>query len=118
MQAEVSITDRAIKKIDEILAQGTAGMGMRVRVAGGGSSGPVFKLELDREEAGDWVLKKERAKVIVDPKSLVYLSGFEIDYREELTGSGFVFRRSESQEICGCVPLTATFPEEDLPNIW
>lgn len=118
MDTGPTITDRALRKIDEIAAQRGEGKGLRIRVAGGGSSGPVLKLELDREKAGDWVLKKEKAKVIVDPKSFVYLSGIEIDYREELTGSGFVFQRPESQEICGCAPLTACLAEEDLPNIW
>jgi len=69
---------------------------------GGGCSGLQYKLDLDTERAGDRVFEKEGAKVLVDMKSLLYLNGTELDYREGLMESGFVFQNPNVKRSCGC----------------
>ncbi|MBI2209000.1 MAG: iron-sulfur cluster assembly accessory protein, partial [Deltaproteobacteria bacterium] len=87
--AAVSITDRAAKRIKEILAaENRDGQGLRLKVVGGGCSGLQYKVDFDMEKAGDRIFEKEGAKVLVDMKSLLYLTGTELDYKEGLMESG------------------------------
>ena len=103
MAAGVSITDRAAKKINEILtAEKKEGQGLRIKVVGGGCSGLQNKLDFDSPKAGDRIFEKEGAKVIVDLKSLLYLNGTEVDYKETLMQSGFVLQNPNVKKSCGC----------------
>lgn len=103
MAAGVSITDRAAKRIKEILTtENREGQGLRLKVIGGGCSGLQYKLDFDMERAGDRVFEKEGAKVLVDMKSLLYLSGTELDYNEGLMESAFVFQNPNVRRSCGC----------------
>lgn len=101
--AAVSITDRAAKRIKEILAaEKRDGQGLRLKVVGGGCSGLQYKVDFDMEKAGDRIFEKEGAKVLVDMKSLLYLAGTELDYKEGLMESGFVFQNPNVKRACGC----------------
>ncbi|MBI1994279.1 MAG: iron-sulfur cluster assembly accessory protein [Deltaproteobacteria bacterium] len=101
--AAVSITDRAAKRIKEILAaENRDGQGLRLKVVGGGCSGLQYKVDFDMEKAGDRIFEKEGAKVLVDMKSLLYLTGTELDYKEGLMESGFVFQNPNVKRACGC----------------
>lgn len=103
MAAGVSITDQAAKKINEILtAEKKEGQGLRIKVVGGGCSGLQNKLDFDSPKAGDRIFEKEGAKVIVDLKSLLYLNGTEVDYKETLMQSGFVLQNPNVKRSCGC----------------
>ena len=103
MATTVSITERAAEKIKELLpAEKTDGHGLRVKVVGGGCSGLQYKLDFDAERAGDKIFEKDGARVLVDMKSLLYLSGTELDYKEELMQSGFVFQNPNVKRSCGC----------------
>lgn len=103
MAAAVSITDQAAKKIKEILAaENREGEGLRIKVVGGGCSGLQNKLDFDSPKAGDRIFEREGAKVIVDLKSLLYLSGTELDYKESLMQSGFVLQNPNVKKSCGC----------------
>jgi len=101
--AAVSITDRAAKRIKEILAaENRDGQGLRLKVVGGGCSGLQYKVDFDMEKAGDRIFEKEGARVLVDMKSLLYLAGTELDYKEGLMESGFVFQNPNVKRACGC----------------
>ncbi len=101
--AAVSITDRAAERIREIVtAENREGQGLRLKVVGGGCSGLQYKVDFDTEKAGDRVFEKEGAKVLVDMKSLLYLAGTELDYKEGLMESGFVFQNPNVKRACGC----------------
>lgn len=103
MAAGVSITDRAAAKIKEILeSENREGQGLRLKVVGGGCSGLQYKLDFDLPKGGDRVFDKDGAKVLIDMKSLLYLNGTELDYKEELMQSGFVFQNPNVKRACGC----------------
>jgi len=101
--AAVSITDRAAQRIKEILAaENRDGQGLRLKVVGGGCSGLQYKVDFDTAKAGDRIFEKEGARVLVDMKSLLYLAGTELDYKEGLMESGFVFQNPNVKRACGC----------------
>ncbi|MEK6600318.1 MAG: iron-sulfur cluster assembly accessory protein [Candidatus Binatota bacterium] len=103
MAVGVSVTDRAAQRIKELVAaENREGQGLRLKVVGGGCSGLQYKMDLDSERAGDRLFEKDGAKVLVDMKSLLYLSGTELDYREGLMESGFVFQNPNVKRSCGC----------------
>ena len=103
MAVGVSITDRAAQRIKElVVAENREGQGLRLKVVGGGCSGLQYKMDLDSERAGDRVFEKNGAKVLVDMKSLLYISGTELDYKEGLMESGFVFQNPNVKRSCGC----------------
>jgi iron-sulfur cluster assembly protein len=93
MSIGVSITDRAAERIKKLVTvEQKEGYGLRLKVVGGGCSGLQYKLDVDQQKAGDRVFEKEGARVLVDMKSLLYLNGTELDYKEGLMQSGFVFQ--------------------------
>ncbi len=103
MAAGVSITDRAVQRIkDLVAAEKREGQGLRLKIVGGGCSGLQYKMDLDAERAGDRIFEKDGAKVLVDMKSLLYLNGTELDYKEGLMESGFVFQNPNVKRSCGC----------------
>jgi iron-sulfur cluster assembly protein len=103
----IQVTDKAADRIRQILAKqsdppSVAG-GLRLAVQGGGCSGfsYVFKLET-KERPGDRVFGSEGAKVLIDPKSFVYLDGLTLDYKESLIQSGFVIENPNAAKTCSC----------------
>ncbi len=103
MAAGINITDRAAEKIKQLLAaEKREAQGLRLKVVGGGCSGLQNKMDFDAPRAGDKVFEKDEAKVLVDMKSLLYLNGTELDYKEELMQSGFVLQNPNVKRTCGC----------------
>ena len=99
----VSITERAAEKIKQLqAAENKDSQGLRLKVVGGGCSGLQYKMDLDLQKPGDRIFEKDGAKVWVDMKSLLYLNGTELDYKEELMQSGFVFQNPNVKRSCGC----------------
>ncbi len=103
MAMAVSVTERAAARIKELIeAENRVGQGLRVKVVGGGCSGLQYKVDFDMPKATDKVFEKDGAKVLVDMKSLLYLTGTELDYKDELMQSGFVFQNPNVKKSCGC----------------
>ncbi len=103
MAVGVHITDRAAERIKKLLeVENRKAQGLRLKVVGGGCSGLQYKLDLDVQRPGDRVFEREGAKVLVDLKSLLYVSGTELDYKEGLMESGFVFQNPNVKRSCGC----------------
>ena len=97
-----SISDRAARRIAEILASGT-GDALRVAVLAGGCSGFQYKFELESgQQDDDLVLERDGSRVLVDPVSLDLLGGAELDYTDELMGSHFAVRNPNATSACGC----------------
>ena len=103
MAIGVVLTDRAAARIKEVVAaENREGQGLRVKVVGGGCSGLQYKVDFDQPKTTDKIFEKDGAKVLVDLKSLLYLSGTELDYKDELMQSGFVFQNPNVKKACGC----------------
>jgi iron-sulfur cluster assembly protein len=103
MAIGVSLTERAVARIKELVAaEQRDGQGLRVKVVGGGCSGLQYKVDFDAPKSTDKVFERDGAKVLVDMKSLLYLTGTELDYKDELMQSGFVFQNPNVKQSCGC----------------
>ena len=103
MTVNVTVTDRAARRIGEILGQESAGTMLRVSVEGGGCSGFQYKFDTERERAeDDIVIENSGATVLIDPISLNYMSGSEIDFVDDLIGSSFKVNNPKATASCGC----------------
>ena len=100
----ITVTTQASEKIKAIMAAQKApeDTGLRVRVVGGGCSGFQYQLVFDEPKTGDQVFEADGVKVVVDPKSFLYLTGTEIDYVDGLTGAGFTLKNPNAKGGCGC----------------
>jgi iron-sulfur cluster assembly accessory protein len=102
-QQTIEISETAAKKIqDLVVRQQKEGLGLRVKVVGGGCSGLSYKMDLDLPRDGDRVFERDDAKVIVDRKSFLYLRGTQLDYSESLMDSGFKLQNPNVKRTCGC----------------
>ena len=103
MATAVTISDNAANKIKQMMvSENKEDQGLRVKVVGGGCSGLHYKLDFDNPKPGDRIFENAGAKVIVDTKSLLYLTGTELEYKETLMQSGFVFQNPNVTRTCGC----------------
>src|SRR2546421_8286822 len=101
------LTEAAAKEIKDIIKQQNLpeeNTRLRVGVKGGGCSGFSYMLDLTEEPKGenDEEMEVNGVKVLVDNKSLLYLNGVEIDFRDEVMGRGFVFKNPNATSTCGC----------------
>ena len=101
--ANITVTERAARKIGEILRREPSGTMLRVSVAGGGCSGFQYKFDTERAKADDdIVIEKSGATVLIDPVSLNYMAGAEIDFVDDLIGSSFKVNNPMATASCGC----------------
>jgi iron-sulfur cluster insertion protein len=98
------LTDAAARKVgDLITGEGNPKLMLRVFVQGGGCSGLSYGFEFDEQVGeGDTCVENLGVKLLVDPMSVQYLAGAEIDYREGLDGAQFVIRNPLATTTCGC----------------
>jgi iron-sulfur cluster assembly accessory protein len=102
-QGPVTVSERAAKRIAEILKGEPAGTMLRVSVEGGGCSGFQYKFDMDREKtADDLVIERAAATVLIDPVSLDYMAGSEIDFVDDLIGASFKVHNPNVTAACGC----------------
>jgi iron-sulfur cluster assembly accessory protein len=102
-QMTVTVTERAARRIGEILRQEPAGTMLRASVEGGGCSGFQYKFDTERERADDdIVIEQSGATVLIDPVSLNYMAGSEIDFVDDLIGSSFKINNPKATASCGC----------------
>ncbi len=100
----IIITKRAATEIEKQLnKRNTPGAYVRIGILGGGCSGHSYLFEFsDDMQETDQVFEKGKVKIIVDPKSLVYLTGMELDFETGISGHGFKFKNPNVKESCGC----------------
>ncbi|MFP3891265.1 iron-sulfur cluster assembly protein IscA [uncultured Ralstonia sp.] len=99
----ITLTDKAAQHVSRYLARRGKGVGLRVGVKTTGCSGLAYKLEYaDEVAAEDEVFESNGVKVIVDPKSLPYIDGTELDYAREGLNEGFRFNNPNVKDECGC----------------
>ncbi len=99
----VTVTAAAAAKLKDLMAkEGIEDQGLRVRVMGGGCSGYQYQLVFDTPREGDQVIEQEGVKVVIDPKSVLFLAGTEIDFQDGLMGAGFAIKNPNATGSCGC----------------
>ncbi|HEX6997298.1 MAG TPA: iron-sulfur cluster insertion protein ErpA [Gammaproteobacteria bacterium] len=97
-------TDAAARKVGELIErEGNADLKLRVYIQGGGCSGFQYGFTFDEEiQEGDTEIVNGGVTLLVDPMSVQYLMGAEIDYREDLSGAQFIIRNPNATTTCGC----------------
>jgi iron-sulfur cluster assembly accessory protein len=99
----VIVSERAARRITEIAAGEAETKLLRVTVEGGGCSGFQYKFDLiSRPDPDDVVIERGGARVVIDPISLNYMAGSEIDFVDELIGASFKIKNPKATAACGC----------------
>ena len=101
----INVSEVAATKISELLAEEQkAGSGLRVFVQGGGCSGFQYGLMIEEngQGSGDQVFESNGIKLYVDPISVRYLMGAEVDFVDTITGGGFTIKNPNATSTCGC----------------
>lgn len=99
----ITVTEKASQKIQTLLSNRGKGLGIRVGVKTTGCSGLAYTLEyIDQSTDIDLCYESNGVKVFVDPKSLVYLEGLEIDWKKQGLNEGFEFSNPKERDRCGC----------------
>ena len=99
----ITMTEQAAKHVSSYLAKRGKGIGVRLGVRTTGCSGMAYKLEFaDDSQPEDIVFESQGLKVLIDPKSLPYLDGTELDYTREGLNEGFKFNNPNVKDECGC----------------
>lgn len=102
----ILLTETAAREIKTIIQQqelDAAKVRLRVGVKGGGCSGFSYVLDLtETQKDSDEEFEQHGVKIVCDPKSLLYLNGTQIDFKDEIMGRGFVFQNPNATSSCGC----------------
>jgi len=103
MAESVTVSESAARRIGEILKAEPAGTMLRVSVEGGGCSGFQYKFDMERAKADDdLVIDRAGAVVLIDPVSVGFMAGSEIDFVEDLIGASFKVKNPQAKASCGC----------------
>jgi len=99
----ITLTEKAASRVQAFLAKRGKGVALRLGVRTSGCSGLAYKLEFaDEVQAEDAQFESHGVKVVVDPKSLPYLEGTELDFAREGLNEGFKFNNPNVKDACGC----------------
>ncbi len=103
MSANITVSERAARRIGEILKGEPSGTMLRVSVEGGGCSGFQYKFDMEHAKANDdLVISRDGAVVLIDPVSVNYMTGSEIDFVDDLIGASFKVKNPQAKASCGC----------------
>ena len=100
----LNFTDAAAQKVGQLIEQeGNSSLNLRVYISGGGCSGFQYGFTFDEAiQDGDTEIENQGVRLLVDPMSVQYLMGAEIDYKEDLSGAQFIIRNPNATTTCGC----------------
>ena len=103
-QDALVFTEAAATKVGQLIEQeGNPSLNLRVYIQGGGCSGFQYGFTFDEEvQDGDTEVVRLGVRLLVDPLSVQYLTGAEIDYKEDLSGAQFIIRNPNATTTCGC----------------
>lgn len=103
-ESALRISDAALERVRELIREeGKPALKLRVFIEGGGCSGFQYGFSFDEARADDdFVLDRGGIELLVDPLSMQYLEGAEVDYVEELSGAQFVIHNPNAKTTCGC----------------
>lgn len=100
--AIVSISAEAAEEVKRLLTEEPGKDGLRLEVRGGGCSGFSYGLTFDNTQADDHVVESHGIKVMIDPKSAIYLKGTMLHFEGGLNGRGFTIKNPQAKGNCGC----------------
>jgi iron-sulfur cluster assembly protein len=99
----VTMTERAAQRVAEFLARRGKGVALRLGVRTSGCSGMAYKLEyVDQIDPADQTFEAHGVKIVVDPKSLAFIDGTELDFVRDGLNEGFRFNNPNERDRCGC----------------
>ncbi len=99
----IQLTDKAAARVQIFLQNRGKGIGLRLGVKTTGCSGMAYVIEfVDELQSDDSVFESKGVKVVVDPKSLIFLDGTEVDFAKEGLNEGFQFKNPNAKDECGC----------------
>ena len=99
----ITLTEAAARHVSRYLSRRGKGLGVRLGVKTSGCSGLAYKLEyVDAAEPEDIIFENHGVKVLIDPKSLAYIDGTELDFVREGLNEGFKFNNPNVKDQCGC----------------
>jgi iron-sulfur cluster assembly protein len=99
----ITLTEAAAERVKAFIDNRGSGVGLRLAVKTTGCSGMAYVMEFaDQVEDDDVVFEDQGVKVLINPKSLVYLDGTELDYAREGLNEGFKFNNPNVKDMCGC----------------
>jgi iron-sulfur cluster assembly accessory protein len=103
MGASITVSERAARRIGDILKGEPRGTMLRVSIEGGGCSGFQYKFDMDRTRAADdLVISRDGAVILIDPVSVNHMAGSEIDFVDDLIGASFKVNNPQAKASCGC----------------
>jgi len=101
--ASVTLSERAARRIAEIVAAETKARHLRIAVIGGGCSGFQYTFDLDSAtNDDDTLIERDGATVAIDAESLRFMAGAQIDFVDDLIGASFQIRNPNATAACGC----------------
>lgn len=98
----LSITPEAAEEVKKLLANEPGKAGLRLEIRGGGCSGMSYGLGFDNPTETDHVIEMHGVKVMIDPKSAIYLKGTVLHFESGLEGRGFTIKNPNARGSCGC----------------
>lgn len=98
----LSVTTEAAAEVKKLLANEPGKSGLRLEVRGGGCSGMSYGLVFDNPTETDHVIETNGVKVMIDPKSAIYLKGTQLHFEGGLEGRGFTIKNPQAKGTCGC----------------
>lgn len=99
----INLTEVAAQRVKSFMQSRGKGLGLRIGIKTTGCSGMAYVLEfVDDLEGDDQVFESQGVKLIIDPKSLIYLDGTEVDFAKEGLNEGFQFKNPNAKDECGC----------------
>ena len=103
MRQIITLSEKAAKRIKEIISKNQNSLGVRVGVKSGGCAGMEYVMEYAKEKnLNEELIEDKGVKVFIDPKAVMYLLGTQMDYKKDQFSSSFVFNNPNETERCGC----------------
>ena len=97
----INVSEKAQIKINE-LCQAEQKFLLRLQVVGGGCSGLAYKIDFSEIKEKDNLIDFPMFKILIDPKSMIYLKDTTLDYQDGINGKGFIFHNPNAKNTCGC----------------
>ncbi|NVJ70224.1 MAG: iron-sulfur cluster insertion protein ErpA [Alphaproteobacteria bacterium] len=103
-QPPVGLSEKAAARVKQLIEQqGNPNLKLRLTISGGGCSGFQYGFDFDEEQKDDdIVVERDGVTMLVDPMSLLYISGAEVDFVEDLVGASFQVKNPNATASCGC----------------